>query len=86
MELLERRGFGKLLHVRTRHGIRAFFFKLHPNCIDDEIGEHFNMLKTVAISIENYTSYFNDTSSLSEEQKNTVRQHHPQAEMIDVLW
>jgi hypothetical protein len=83
---LERTGFGKFKKTKSRYGVREIFYKLHPSCIDEEIGDHQKMLKSVSISVESYTNAFNDLSGISEDLKGLLIEHHPQAEMIDSLW
>ncbi|XP_062566656.1 uncharacterized protein LOC134253138 [Saccostrea cucullata] len=86
LEHLERLGFGKLKALKTRQGKKDFFMKIHPNCIDEEIGEHQKMLTTAAISIENYRTNFNDDSTIGADVKAFLMQNHPQSEMIEFLW
>lgn len=86
LELLERQGFGTFKTIKTRYGTRPFFFKLPPSCIDDEIGDHSRILKSVEMSVESYTTVFDDMSSMTEDLKNIAVHHHPQAEAIDALW
>lgn len=86
LELLERQGFGTLKNIKSRYGKRSIFFKLPPNCIDEEIGEHSRILKSVEMNIETYGKLFDDISSLTPELKSMAIQNHPQADAIDVLW
>lgn len=80
------KGFGLFKTIRARTGTRDIFWKIHPNCIDGEIGGKSNMLKSFGISIENYASSFNDMSNITKEMRAFLIQNHPQAEMINELW
>lgn len=64
LEQLERNGFGTLKKITNGKKIRMIFFKLHPSCVDLELGNHCEVLRTAGVSLADYEKTFSDLSNM----------------------
>ena len=83
MEHLQTQSFGTLDTVNYKHGKRHVFFKLPPEMIDTEIGNHVTILKQTDMTVDQYRHLFYNVVDMDGDLKNVCERYHPYWDVID---
>ena len=71
-------------HLRVKR-LRMIFFKIYPSCVDLELGNHCEVLRTAGVSLAEYEKTFSDRSNMDTTLTTYCWNSHPQSELIYIL-